>query len=216
MTNPRAVETLSGRLISQIRAGSEEAFNRLFQSVSTRLLAYVWGRIHSQPFLRNRIDSEDVFQTTCLLAFKGFDRFEYRRPGDFSRWTFTIARNEITNLHRQLSARHRNLGGERSLQEPIHRSATSAHDLGDYVPSKLVTASQHLVLREQYEATIDAMRKLTPDQMTVILGRLYEEKSLGEIAEETGKTKGAVSELFRRALDRMRSMKGVGDERDEG
>jgi RNA polymerase sigma factor (sigma-70 family) len=200
------LETISGKLISQIRGGSEDAFNRLFQLVSTRLLAYIWGKLHFDGELRTQVDAEDIFQTTCMLAFKNFDRFEYRRPGDFSRWTFTIARNEILSLRRQLGARQRNLGRKRSLQEPLRRSRDSAHDLGDFVPARLITASQHLILRERYEETTRALRKLTPEQMTVVLGRLYEEKTPAEIASEMGKSRGAVSELFRRAIEKMRAI----------
>jgi len=203
------VTSIAGELISRIRAGDEEAFNRLFQIVSTRLLIYIATRIRLRPALRSRIDPEDVFQTTCLLAFRNFHRFEYRRPGDFSRWTTTIARNEIASLARQIAARRRALGPERSLQEPIRRSEESQHDLGDFLPSKLVTASQHLIVKERYEAVVASMRRLTPEQAEVVLGRIYEGKSPSEIAGAMGKSDGAVSELFRRALEKMRAATGA-------
>ncbi len=51
----------------------------------------------------------------------------------------------------------------------------------------------------------DLVSRLPKDQQRVILGRFVEQKSIREIAQELGRTEGAVKQLQFRALESLRA-----------
>lgn len=80
-------------LVSEVRAGNEEAFARMYERHRTELLAYSRNMVGSSD------DAEDVIQQTFLKAYRALRRSESRiavRP-----WLYAIARNECVSLLRK-------------------------------------------------------------------------------------------------------------------
>jgi RNA polymerase sigma factor (sigma-70 family) len=85
------------RLVEQIRAGSERAFEVLFDRHHGPLLAFC------RQMLRSREDAEDAVQHTFLAAYRDFLRSQ--KPIAPRPWLFTIARNRCVSILRSQRAR---------------------------------------------------------------------------------------------------------------
>lgn len=80
-------------LVSEVRAGNEEAFARMYERHRSELLAY------SRNMVGSHDDAEDVIQQTFLKAYRALRRSESRiavRP-----WLYAIARNECVSMIRK-------------------------------------------------------------------------------------------------------------------
>lgn len=76
-------------LITDIRKGKPEAWNRLIAEYEGRLLAYVECR------LRRRAASEDVVQETFVGFLTSLPNYDARRP--LESWLFSIAAHKLTD-----------------------------------------------------------------------------------------------------------------------
>ena len=80
-------------LVKRARAGSREAFGRLFALLGRPVL------LHLIAILRDREDADDALQTTFLRAWTR--RHQLRDDSRFVPWLFRIARNTAHDLGRR-------------------------------------------------------------------------------------------------------------------
>ncbi len=77
------------------RARSDpEAFRALYQAYFPRVYAYIAYRVGRSW------DAEDLSAEVFTRVVEALERFEYRGPGSFTAWIFTIARNQISQFYR--------------------------------------------------------------------------------------------------------------------
>lgn len=172
-----SVDTLDS-LVVAARAGGDWAFARLWEELAGPVAGYLRAR--------GVADAEDVTSEVFLAAFQGMRSFE----GDgarFRSWLFTIAHHRgVDGLRRQFKA------GARTpyLEELDRRTTPSAED-----------SSLELLQSDEVRAALGA---LTPEQRDVVLLRFVADLSLDEVAAITGRNTGAVKQLQRRAIHRLR------------
>jgi len=80
------------RLIVDAKAGSLEAFERLFDRYKKQILNFVYRLIG------NRETAEDVTQEAFIKAYRNLDVFDPQKK--FTSWLYTIARNLAKNALR--------------------------------------------------------------------------------------------------------------------
>jgi len=80
------------QLIGDARAGSIEAFEKIFDRYKKQILNYVYR------FIGNRETAEDVTQEAFIKAYRNLDLFDPQRK--FSSWIYAIARNLAKNALR--------------------------------------------------------------------------------------------------------------------
>jgi RNA polymerase sigma-70 factor (ECF subfamily) len=123
---------------------------------------------------------QDLTSEVFQQALANLARFEWRGV-PFAAWLYRIAANAIADhYHRRAREEHLAAGND-----PPHED-----DL------------------EQVEARarlFQLVRGLPSDQRLVIQRRFADEKRIREIAQELGRTEGAVKQLQLRALQRMRA-----------
>ena len=174
------------QVLSSAQAGSEWAWQRLYWDISGQLLGY----------LRNRgvPDPEDALGDVWLQIAGALPSFSGDERG-FRSWAFTIAHNKSVDKHRSRS----------------RRPEVVVADLPD-------TAATDASVEEQAADSLEAdrirqlMGNLSANQRDVLLLRIVAGMTIGEIAEITGKSVGAVKALQRRglrALERHRREEGV-------
>jgi RNA polymerase sigma-70 factor (ECF subfamily) len=136
--------------------------------------------------VRDRQEAEDITAEVFHHALANISKFEWRGV-PFAVWLFRIAANAIADRWKKLS---------REAIDP------AADDLD----------RSHWPDIERRVSLFQLVDGLPPDQRTVILKRFVEEKTIREIAEELGKSEGAVKQLQFRALETLRARVGASHE----
>ena len=164
-------------VLEEARAGAEDAWSELYDSVAAQLLGYLRGRGAKDP--------EDLLGETFLHLSRNLASFS----GDESRfrsWAFTVAHHRLIDERRQRSRR------------PDFDDAAELESLSDQtdVAAEAIEAADH---------TIEKMlAALSDDQQEVVLLRVLGGLSAAETAALIGKTEGAVRVIQHRALGALR------------
>ena len=129
--------------------------------------------------VRHRQEAEDLTSQVFQRALENLRRFEWR-GAPFAAWLLRIAANAMTD-------RWQSVARQQDDPPPETPDQAAAEDI-----------ERRALLFELVEA-------LAPDQQRVIVARFVEEKSIRDIAQELGRTEGAVKQLQLRALTNLRA-----------
>lgn len=154
-------------------------FAELYESHFDRVYAFIARRVP------DRSQVEDLTSEVFHRALASLGRFEWRGV-PFAAWLFRIAANAIADHTQRLSRENagRTDPDEVGLEDP---------DLGEI---------------EERARLSRLVQALPQDQRRVISLRFAQQKSIREIAEELGRTEGAVKQLQFRALEKLRARMG--------
>jgi RNA polymerase sigma-70 factor, ECF subfamily len=129
--------------------------------------------------VENREEAEDVTSEVFHQALSKLGRFEWRGV-PFVAWLLRIAANALADRW-QRESRNREVPADR-LEEAGTDQAV-----------------------ERSAMLFQLVERLPADQRLVVLRRFVDQKSLREIAQELGRTEGAVKQLQFRALQTLRT-----------
>jgi RNA polymerase sigma-70 factor (ECF subfamily) len=161
-------------------------FAELYESYFELVYAYVARRV------RNRAETEDLTAEVFRKALANLPRFKWT-GAPFAAWLFRIASNMIADRTRRTAREGRVASGE---SEP-------SFAVGLPTPGEQTQQTE----LERCEGRAELFRmvdELADDQRRVVVMRFAEEKSIGEIARELGRSEGAVKQLQFRALQSLR------------
>ncbi len=167
------------RLLVEAAKRDRRRFAELYELHFERVYAFIGRRV------RNRAEVQDLTSEVFRRALEGLDRFEWRGV-PFSAWLYRIASNAISN-HRQKAVKEI---GDPDLEEKAGPGIASV----DKIENRAAL----------YRMVLD----LPPDQRRVIELRFADEKGIREIAQELGRTEGAVKQLQFRAIQNLRERMG--------
>jgi RNA polymerase sigma-70 factor, ECF subfamily len=155
-------------------------FAALYEANFERVYVFIAGRV------RNRDQAEDLTSEVFHKALGHLGSFEWR-GAPFAAWLYRIAANAIAN--------HTSGAGRA-------REALAAGDPPDVSnPSGM---QPDIEAAERRARLFRLVKSLPLDQRRVVTLRFSEEKSIREIAEEMGRSEGAVKQLQFRALETLR------------
>jgi RNA polymerase sigma-70 factor (ECF subfamily) len=166
------------RLLIEAAQNDPSRFAELYESHFGRVYAFVARRV------RNRTQAQELTSEVFHHALANLQRFEWR-GAPFASWLYRIASNAITDHSRRLQ-RERDY---REAADPPER--TEEADIED---------------SERQAHLFQLVYRLPADQRDVVLLRFAEEKSIREIAEQLGRTEGAVKQLQFRGLKTLRAI----------
>ncbi len=192
-------ETL-GRAAAQ---GDRHALERLLERHHGELHAFV--RLRFGPLLSGRESSLDVVQSVCREVLEHAERFQ--RPDDqgFRRWLFTTALRKINDRRAYYLAGKRDVLREVAAQAPSDESAGAdlmQHYRTFSTPSRLASD------REEVARIEAAFEGLSEEQREVVTLAHLAGLSRAAIAEQLGKSEGAVRVILHRALAKLSSRLG--------
>lgn len=163
--------------VDAARAGSIEAFERLYYSLAPSIASYLrWNGV---------ADVESLTNEVMAHVHRNLHRF----TGDasaFRSWTFTIAHHRMVDDRRATSRRP--VVTDTEIQESTV--------VGDAEEDALAALSDDR-LRE-------LLGRLSPDQRSVLLLRIVADLSLEDVAVALNKRRGAIKSLQHRALATLR------------
>ncbi len=153
-------------------------FAELYESNFHRVYAFVARRVHS------RDEAQDITAEVFHEAFRNIGRFQWRGV-PFAAWLLRIAAN--------------------TLADRWQRTARVVEVPADEVQMENTAASAENPEVERRAMLFQLVDRLPADQRLVIMRRFVEQKSVREIAQEIGRSEGAVKQLQFRALETLRN-----------
>ena len=172
---------------------SAESWNRLLEAVRpASILLVIEDRLGEA--LRRELTPEDVWQETLMYAWRDRERFEWRGLPSLRRWLITIATNRIREAAERAGAQKR--GGGKA---PVEFSAFISPS-GNQLPVGLqsTTPSRVCVYREQASIMRAALHQLDEELQEVVRLRLFDDRTLEEVADMMAIGVSAVRHRLRR------------------
>jgi RNA polymerase sigma-70 factor, ECF subfamily len=169
------------RLLVEAAKKDPSRFAELYELNFDRVYAYIARRVGDRDVAQDL--TSDVFHK----ALGSIGSFEWRGV-PFAGWLLRIASNMIVD-------RSKRSGREISGQDDLP-------DLPD--PGAEAEIEEKIEEIDQHARLFRLVDQLPPDQRRVIGMRFAEEKSIREIAQELGRSEGAVKQLQFRALQNLR------------
>jgi RNA polymerase sigma-70 factor, ECF subfamily len=164
------------RLLIEAAQNDPSRFAELYEQNFHRVYAYVARRV------RDRGEIQDLTAQVFHKALANLGKFKWK-GSPFAAWLYRIASNAIADRAKQKM-----------------RESTDQSD-----PSSESSTAMDLEAVERRARLFSAVDKLPEDQRRVIVMRFADEKSIHEIAEELGRSEGAVKQLQYRALENLRN-----------
>src|SRR3984893_8413947 len=155
-------------------------FDALYELHFERVYAFVVCRV------RDRVTAEDLTADVFHRALASLRKYEWR-GAPFAAWLFRIAANAVADYSKRSG-----------------HNAPTANDPPE------TTAEPDLQLIEHRSRLFQLVGQLPEVQRCVIYQRFIEQCSVREIAQQLGKTEGAIKQLQFRALQSLRAQMGGG------
>jgi len=168
-----------------------------------------------EPHLRHRfepemprrlasvLDLDDLLQETFTDVFLDIADFCPREPESFDRWVTLIARNNLRNVIRNLTAQKR--GGNHVRQSAVGTDDSYTSLL--YMLSGTGSSPSKAVTDQEAKAALEAVLNQLPEVYQVVVRAIdLEDRPVAEVAEALGRREGAVFMLRARAHRMMRDL----------
>ncbi len=186
---PDAIEL---RLIEQLVARNERAFNELVRLYERRVFALVLRMIG------DRAEAEDLAQEVFVQVFKAIGSF--RGDSKLSTWIYRIAVNLCKNRTKYLRVRH---SGEQDELEAVAERVPLGEVRGANVGQ--VARPDEMIAGKQVELIVQrAILSIEAEFRECLVLRDVEELSYEEIGEITGLPAGTVKSRIHRARTQLR------------
>ncbi len=191
------------QLIDRSVKGDTDALSELLVACDGRLRSRLDGQIGRR--YRSAFCIDDVLQVTYTEAFLRIRSFRPAGDGMFLNWLTRIAQNTLVNAIRELNCQKRP-PRDRLVEHSV--ADDSYVGLIETLAGSQSTPSRH-VAREEGRAAIEAaLAVMPPDYAKVIRMFHLEGRSAPEIANELGRSTGAVYMLKSRAWDQLARLLG--------
>lgn len=183
------------QLVASVRAGDEDAWERLYRRYRPYLAILTSPRIPES--LRQRFDTQDVVQSAFLSAHSKIGEMEFRDEPSFRAWLRKIAVNKLEDRIRGHTSARRGVGREAAHLDP------------DEIPEERLAArsipspSSLLLSAERSMQVLDELERLDDDQRDLVWKRVFEGHSWPEIASDLGCSESAARRRYAWALDAL-------------
>jgi RNA polymerase sigma-70 factor, ECF subfamily len=161
------------------------------------------ARLQLDPRLQGKVDLSGVVQQTLLEAYQAWDRFARMSEEERAGWLRRALANNLIDEVRKLGTAARDVKLEQSLERAVEESSARLE--------VLLATEQHSPLHralrnERLLELAEALAQLPEDQRNAVELHHLKERPLAEVAEQMGRSKGAVAQLVFRGLQKLRKL----------
>jgi len=183
------------KLLDAAQAGDEAAVQALLEHHIPGLRAFV--RLRAGEVVRRKESTSDLVQSVCLETLREMGKLQWRGEAAFRSWLFKAAERKIIDRARFWRAAQRDVGRE---QEPSTDSRVRHEARLRETYRAFAQPSEEASLRDEIQRVEQAFERLPEHHREVITLAKIVGLSRAEIAEQTGRSEGAVRVLLHRAL----------------
>jgi RNA polymerase sigma-70 factor (ECF subfamily) len=170
-----------------------------------QLLRLQVRRLQLDPRLQSRFDSSDLVQETLLNAHAQLERFRGDTEAGLLKWLQEVLAHTVADQVRKARAQKRDVALEQSLQAALGESSAR---LEAFLTCGQPTPGEQAERHELLLRIADALEQLPEDQRDVVIRRDLEAASVGEIADQMGRTRKSVAGLLLRGRRKLRELLG--------
>ncbi|TWT67412.1 sigma-70 family RNA polymerase sigma factor [Allorhodopirellula solitaria] len=213
MTSPNNSEYARvDNLLQSARMGDATALGTLFGLYQNYIRLLAASQIRAR--LRVRASESDVVQETLLNATRGFSEFRGTTGGEFVTWLKAILTRRIqTLIQTHVDAQARDVRREVSLETVGKWLDQSSVRLENFLIASDRSPGSQLANHERSVRVANALAQLREDHREVLMLRSIEGLGFPEVAEQMERSHGAVRMLWLRAIEALRDILDVENER---
>lgn len=183
---------LETETVTRLRAGDEEAFAKVVQQYSDRLLAI------ARRLLRNEEDAADAVQDGLLSAFRGVDQFA--GSSTLATWLHRVVVNACLMKGRSISRRTC-----LSLEDILPKVDAHGHP-AEPICRRSMRGLERLLSEEARATVRNCIAELRPEFREVVILRDIEEMETETVAELLGVSTSVIKTRLHRARRALRSL----------
>ena len=194
-------------LVARARQRDGEAMAQLLQLYQPRLRAFV-ERQMSIP-LKQKVDPEDILQEVSVSCVKAISEIEFT-DGPIFDWVCQVARRRVIDAGRRFAGAEKR---DVRREVGIHRGPGGAEDAGLVnLLIASITSPSSAFSRDQREFRLRAaIDQLPAETQQAIRLRYIEGLPTKEIADQIGKTDGAIRVMLTRAIKKLEQLLAESD-----
>lgn len=198
-TDSPTPSALRGRLLSEVRRGSQDALAHLLELY--RPLLRVWARRSPNDALRNKFDTSDVVQDTVCAALKRPERFYNIAEEDLEHVLKDLLAAQISAIRKHYwRVKKRHVAREQAINDDDSwRQLSQLVSYTDIDVAEVVTLEQH---RQQI---CELLEQLPCDDQVIIKQRMWQLLTWDQISTHHGCSEDAARMRFNRAVGRLAS-----------
>lgn len=190
-----------GKLAERAAQGDRAALDRLLELYLPELRAFV--RLRAGAVVRGRESNSDIVQSVCREVIQHADRFQFPSEPAFKQWLCTTALRKIINRKDFYLAQKRDAQREMPLSSG---SGSQAEQQLLECYRSFSSPSRQAMVKEEIARVERAFDELPEEYREVITLAHVLGMSRAEIAQQMGKSEGAVRVLLHRALARVSAL----------
>jgi RNA polymerase sigma-70 factor (ECF subfamily) len=196
------MSTETNDLAERMRQGDAEALAGFIAGHRAPLMAYIERRLGAA--LRRKIESDDVLQEVSAEAVRVLPTIGTGAREPFA-WLCQLAERRIIDAHRRFyGAAKRDAGRELSIGKGALDESRA--QVVDMLVASMTTASEVFSRNVRQERLSEALATLPGEQREVLRLRYVEGWPSKQIAEQFGKTDGAIRVMLTRSLNRLQTI----------
>jgi RNA polymerase sigma-70 factor, ECF subfamily len=159
------------------------------------------ARLQLEGPWRNQLDASDIVQQTLLEAHQHPPPNE-DGSADLTAWLRRALANNIRDALRHLRRQKRDIRRQQSLDQGLQDGAPN---VVAKLAASMMTPSQEVVRQEELLHLADILLNLPTAEREAIVLHHLQGRSLSDVADRLGRTRGAVAGLLHRGLRRLRN-----------
>ncbi|SRR5260370_28384362 len=178
-------------LVLQAQQGSEEAWEKLFETVDRVVRRRCL--LDKPKILKSRLRDSDIVQEVAIKAHQGMGEFRGKTPQEFIIWVTAITQNLINDYYREY------LSSQKSAVKEI--SLESLEQSGQLLAAQ---PDDHEQVRKRFDKSLEVLVRLPERYFWVIELHIEEGLTFKEIGARMGCTAEAARKIFRRGVEIIR------------